>query len=72
MSKKNILSEIDYVDLADNITLRFFRLKDSRGKYLDNEPTVVKINGNVLCYIAWKDFELFKKELKAVINKYRI
>lgn len=62
-------NKYDHIDLANNITLRFKCEQDSEGEFLDTE---VKINGNLLCFITWADVEKFKKEIKSVIDKYKI
>jgi hypothetical protein len=36
------------------------------------EDTKVSINGQLLCWVTWKEKDNFLNELKDVINKYRI
>lgn len=61
--------KINFCDISENHQLRFECEKDPEGEFLD---TKVSLNKQVLCWISWSDVDGFKKELKAVINKYKI
>jgi hypothetical protein len=59
----------DNIPTGDNLQVTF---KGEQYKGLAILDTKVEIEAGTLCWITWKDKEIFLLELHALINKYAI